>query len=570
MLRSAYAGTSPRRPRSSLTVAVAVALLAAVVLLAVHRSTPLAFPRAAAIRLAAQKLTVGHVGSAPRWDSADVQPLDSHEVRVSLFAGGRIVAQDVIDARGHVSDSADFTNVAVPYGDWIAYQPAVLVLLSALFALVCGVSPWRRLRNLDVAAALSLSIPVVLFQRRYVDLSVLSALPSMIYLMVRCGRLGFGPGRAPVSTAATSTPLLQVVLRGWDVARRVRLLRIVLLALGLAFVMVGVSSPVPVDVAYAVMEGATKLLGGVLPYGHLPGDVVHGDTYPLLSYALYTPLAAVHPVHSLWDSVDIVLGATVVAALGAAWATFRALAGGRAMGDGTRPTRTLQAQERGLRGALMLLAFPPVLITVSTGTTDVPLAAMLAAAVLVYRRPAISGALLATAGWFKLAPFALVPVWLAGRRGTSLRLSIAAMIAVSLPVLVLLLALGGSGGPGAMVHAIEFQFSRGSPQSVWAALSLTGLQPIAEACVLGLIAGAVVRLRRDPALADSRPRIAAISACILLALQLSANYWAFLYLVWVVPLLAMALLGDEPTTEAAVPAPSQRSAAGELVGAGTR
>jgi hypothetical protein len=566
MLRRPGAGTSPRRSRSSLTVAVAVALLAAVVLLAVNRSTTLAFPRAAAVRVAAQQFSAGYVGAAPRWDSAQVQPLDSHEVRVSLFAGGQIIAQDVIDAHGYVSDSADFRNASIPYGDWIAYQPAVLVLLSALFALACGVSPWRRLRNLDVAAALSLSIPVVLFQHRYVDLSILSALPSMAYLMLRCGWLGLGRASGP----ATSTPLLQVVLRGWDVARRVRLLRIVVLALGLACVMIGVSSPVPVDVAYAVMEGATTLLGGVLPYGHLPGGVVHGDTYPLLSYALYTPLALVHPVHSLLDSVDIALGATVVAALAAAWATFRALAGGRPRKDGTGPTRTLQDQERGLQGALMLLAFPPVLITVSTGTTDVPLAAMLAASVLVYRRPAISGALLATAGWFKLAPFALVPVWLAGRRGASLRLSIGAMIAVSLPVLALLLALGGSGGPGAMVHAIEFQFSRGSPQSVWAALSLTGLQPIGEACVLGLIAGAVVRLRRDPALAGSQPRIAAISACILLALQLSANYWSFLYLVWVVPLLAMSVLADEPPMAAALPAPPQRSAAGELVGAGTR
>ena len=94
--------------------------------------------------------------------------------------------------------------------------------------------------------------------------------------------------------------------------------------------MVGVSSPNAVDVIYAVMEGATRLIHGVLPYGHMPGDVIHGDTYPVLSYALYAPLAALAPVRSTWDSVDLALAASVVAgALAAAWALFITVAGGR-------------------------------------------------------------------------------------------------------------------------------------------------------------------------------------------------------------------------------------------------
>jgi hypothetical protein len=38
----------------------------------------------------------------------------------------------------------------------------------------------------------------------------------------------------------------------------------------------------------------------------------------------------------------------------------------------------------------------------------------------------------------------------------------------------------------------------------------------------------------------------------LLALQLVADYWAFLYVAWVVPLMAMSLLGE--------PAPTRRHA----------
>src|SRR5205807_1369517 len=98
--------------------------------------------------------------------------------------------------------------------------------------------------------------------------------------------------------------------------------------------------------------------------------------------------------------------------------------------------------------------------------------------------------------------------------------------------------------PVAMIHAVGFQFSRGSPQSVWAALGLDGVQPLAQACVVGLVAGAAVTLRRDPAIAGDSARVAALAAAILLSLQLAADYWTFLYLVWVVPLLSVSLFAS--------------------------
>ena len=90
-----------------------------------------------------------------------------------------------------------------------------------------------------------------------------------------------------------STPLLAAITPGLDPARRVRWLRALMVVLALVFVMVGMSSFDAVDVIYAVMEGATKLVHGVLPYGHMPPGIIHGDTYPILSYALYMPLALV-------------------------------------------------------------------------------------------------------------------------------------------------------------------------------------------------------------------------------------------------------------------------------------
>jgi hypothetical protein len=121
------------------------------------------------------------------------------------------------------------------------------------------------------------------------------------------------------------------------------------------------------------------------------------------------------------------------------------------------------------------------------------LAALLVFAVVLWRRPAASSALLAAAGWFKLAPFALVPVWLAPLRGRRLLSAVGALAGVSVAMLALLLALGGVDGLSAMVKAMSFQFSRGSPQSAWAVLGIERLQPLAQASVLALVGSAAVR-----------------------------------------------------------------------------
>jgi hypothetical protein len=167
---------------------------------------------------------------------------------------------------------------------------------------------------------------------------------------------------------------------------------------------------------------------------------------------------------------------------------------------------------------------------------------MLTAAIVLWRRPAISVGVLAAAAWFKLAPAVLIPVWLAPLRGRRLAAALCSLVVVSLPLLGLLLAMDGLHGPVAMVHALSFQFSRGSPMSLWSVPGAKVLQPLMQGCVLGLIAGSVVRLRNDPELAQDRTRMAALAATILIGLQLAADYWAFLYLVWVLPLLCMSLL----------------------------
>ncbi|MFL5823357.1 MAG: glycosyltransferase 87 family protein [Solirubrobacteraceae bacterium] len=551
-------GSIKRRP--ALAAALVVFVVSGLALGLAQKTSPLPLPRAQAVQAALHSRLTQKVLSKEHWTRTTVSAVDAGLARVSFFDGGQIVAQVAVRPDGVVTHGEAFTARSVPYGDWIAYQPALLIGLAALFVLMAGVAPWRRIRNLDVAAALSLVAPMVLLQRRYVDASVLSAVPGLGYLMLRCAVRGLGPD----ADSKASTPLLDALTAGWDAGRRLRLLRILLAALVLVFVMVTVSSREAVDVAYAVMEGATKLIHGVLPYGHLQGDVIHGDTYPLLSYALYTPLAWISPVQSTWSSVDLALGLAAASALAVAWAVFKSAAGGRLAGLRRSPDR----EAAGLRAAMLWLAFPPLLAAVSTGTSDVVLAALLAVALVLWRRPALATGLLAAAAWFKLVPLALIPARLATLRGRRLIHALLAIVAISVPMLALLVALGGIRGPVTMLHAISYQFSRGSPQSLWAVLGVQSLQPWAQAGALALIVGASVRLAIHPQWERDTVRVAALAGAILISLQLAANYWAFLYLIWTLPPIALSLLAQTAPAVDAARVPERRLASPqpELVG----
>lgn len=520
-----------KRPLPATVVALAVFVLAGVGLTLHRRPVRPPVPAAVAVRAALGNSTVHKLLGGARWTRADAQPVDGTADRVTFYAGSRVVLEAQVRRDGTVSHEVNFRALAIPYGNSLAYEPATLIGLAALFMLMGGVLPLRRLRNLDLAAALSLLVPVVILRARYVEASVVAAAPGLIYLLARSAWQGLAPARV----SAPATPVWQVLAGRLEIGLRLRVLRLLLLALALVYGMVAVSSTSPVDVIYAVMEGATQLVHGVLPYGHMPGDVVHGDTYPLLSYALYAPVALLAPVRSIWDSVDLALAVGVLAVLAAAAGVCLA---GRPLGG-----RPPGVREAGLRAALTWLSFPPLLITASTGTTDTVLAAMVLIAVLLWQRPAAATAMLTAAAWFKLAPAALLALAMAPLRGRRLVAAVAAAVVVSLPLAGLLVVLGGGwAGVMAMVRAVAFQFSRGSPQSLWSALGLTAWQPLGQAAVLALVAAAAVRLGREPALSADHRRVAALAAAVLIGLQLVADYWAFLYLAWVVPLLCLSLL----------------------------
>jgi hypothetical protein len=499
-------------PRPAVAAAVAIGLLAAAITWA-HRPPAEHLSKSAATALALRNQTVRERLVEFSWDRVKTTPIDRRLERVTFFNGARVVLEVAVARDGRVAATIVHRPGSARVGGDVAQRPAVLALLVAAFFIALASAPLRSLRNLDLLALASFVLPVVLMNERLLEASVYASYPPLAYLFVRCAHVGLR-GRRP---AALAQPL--VCLRP----------RIAVLGAGAAaaaLALLAIPGGVVGDVGFASLAGATDLAHGVLPYGHVAQtDLVHGDTYPLLAYAAYVPAAIATPVRSGFDQLDAALWVATGFALLAAVAIRR-------LG--------------GLRMMLAWLAFPPVVIAASAGSNDLAAAACIAWAAALAVHQARSSSALALAGWVKLAPFAALPVWLARARGRDLRRALLAACAVALAVPAAALVMDGPNGFVDMVHAVSFQAERGSLQSVWALTGADALQAVVQAAVAALVIGAAWQARRDPELAHDARRIGALGAAILLGTQLAANYWSYTYLVWVFPLVALALLRGAP------------------------
>jgi hypothetical protein len=516
------------RRHLALLVAALTLVLATAGLLLTHTQTRLAVPRAAAVHAVLANPPLHRALSGLSWNRVEVIPIDNRTDEVDFYRGDRMVEVVTLGrtSRGLFLDAVGLSSEKYAYGSNIANDGRVLSGLAIVFVLMTAVWPLWRLRNLDCLVAAATALSVVFLNRWTFDQMVLFSYPAMAYLALRC----VGQGLAPPGCRLPATPLYDHLTRRWSAPQRVRVLRVVLAALALITAMVGFTSLHVLDVGYAVMEGGTDLVHGILPYGHIP-DILHGDTYPIGSYLFYAPFAVLWPVHTAWDDADVTLVLAVLAALAVAATSWRM-------------TSRSSESTTGPRMAIAVLAFPPLLVTVSTGTTDVVLAAMLALVLLLWRRPGWGGAVLSGAAWFKASPALLVPLVLARWRGPSARRALGGMAGVSVLMLGVLVAVGGAGAPGRMLSAMAFQFTRASPHTLWAVVGSIPFQQLAEAATLALVVGVAVKLRRDPGLANDRVRMAALAAAILLGAQISASYWNYMYLVWALPFLVPALFAN--------------------------
>jgi hypothetical protein len=378
-------------------------------------------------------------------------------------------------------------------------------------------------RNLDLLALLSLSVSLWFFNRGDVLTAAPLAYPPLAYLLARMLWIGFS--RRGAATRARQ-PLKLLVPVSWLAIAAVFLLGF---RIGL-----NLTDSNVIDVGYAGVIGADHIVAGEPIYGAFPDDNQHGDTYGPVTYLAYVPFEQLMPWSGRWDDLPAAHGAALTFDLACVVLLF--LLGRRIRGPGM-----------GVVLAYAWLAFPFTLFVANTNSNDALLAALVLGVLLAATSAKGRGILLALAGLTKFAPLALVPLFarepVPARARTRWPQTVMFAIAftVTAAIASILIFLHGGTVKAFWDATLGYQADRDSPFSIYGLWGgLGGLRVAVEAGAVLLALGAAVLPRRRDMVG-----LAALSAAILLALQLSLTYWFFLYLAWVFPLVMIALLCRE-------------------------
>jgi hypothetical protein len=395
---------------------------------------------------------------------------------------------------------------------WYVWIP-LCVLFMAPFA------PWRRrpsLLHLDLLVLVLFSVSLAFFNHAEIGLSVPLAYPCLLYLLARMLLLAFGRGRP-------REPLRLLVPASW-------------LAVAVVFLVgfrvgLNVTDSNVIDVGYAGVIGANKLLHGQNLYGGWPSDNANGDTYGPVNYYAYVPAKAIFGWSGRWDNLPASHAAAIAFDL-------LTLLGLYFLG------RRIRGPTMGIALAYAWAAYPFSLYALSSNSNDSLVALLVVLALLAIRSVpgrAVAGAL---ATFTKFAPLALAPLLLRGAGpwprkraivGFALTFAVTSVV-VMLPVLT-------QHNLHAFWHdTISYQAQRGSPFSVWGLWGgLSVQQHLVQGAAVGLaLIVAFVPRRRDVV------TVAALAAAVLIALQLGVTHWFYLYIVWFFPVVMVAVLGFHP------------------------
>jgi hypothetical protein len=428
----------------------------------------------------------------------------------------------------------------------------VWLWLSFCALFLVGLADLRRplsLRNLDLLALLSFSISLRFFNEGEVFWSVPLVYPPLVYLLGRALWIARRdrPPRAsrpvwPVWLLAAAC----VFVAGFRVGLNVEAQRSV------------------IDVGFAGVVGAHRIVNGQMPYGHMPvqddrppcgtadaeGEIreriqtngrceasnPRGDTYGPVSYLAYVPGYAVFGWTGKWDELWAAHATSLL--FDAACLVGLALVGRRF--GGTRLAATL---------AFAWAAYPFTLYASNSNTNDAIMPAFLIWGFWLASSAWARGAAVALAGWTKFAALLLAPLWLAypgGLRVPSRRFAAGFAGATLLAFLVLLLEPDPVHAARVFVErTFGFQLDRESPFSIWGwgqyrAEGIPDLHVVQQVLQVLVVAGAVALAfvpRRKSIL-----QLAALTAAVLLGFELVLTHWFYLYLPWFFPFFAFALL----------------------------
>ncbi len=453
------------------------------------------------------------------WFSAGRHQVELAEIYVSDTTGqvtqvwtGFQVAWSM--ARGYPGAFGRSTN------HWYVWIPMCLLFLAPFL-------PWPRRRrhrtgprwrptvlHLDLLVLLGFSISLALFNHAEIGLSVPLVYPCLIYLLARMLLLAFGRGR-PRAPLRLSLPVPVLV---------VGIVFLVGLRIGL-----NVSDSNVIDVGYAGVIGADKLVHGHKLYGNWPADNAEGDTYGPANYYAYVPFRAIFGWSGKWDDLPAAHAAAIAFDL-------LTLLGLFFLG------RRIRGPTLGVVLAYAWAAYPFTLWALSSDTNDALVGLMVVATLLVAGSAPARGIVGALAGLTKFAPLALAPLFLRGlgdgwpRR----RAVVAFLIAFALTFAVVMLPVLLDDNLRAFWRdTIVYQSDRLTPFSVWGLWGGLGFERhLVEGAAIGLaLIVAVVPRRRG------LTEMAALAGAVLIALQLATGYWLYSYIVWFFPAVAVAVFG---------------------------
>jgi hypothetical protein len=406
---------------------------------------------------------------------------------------------------------------------WYVWIPLCLLFVAPFL-------PWRRgpgerrrrfsLLHLDLLMLLGFSISLALFNHGTIGLSVPLVYPFLLYLLVRMLSLGWGRGRP-------RRPLRLAVPVSW---LAVAVLFLVGFRVGL-----NVTNSNVIDVGYAGVIGADKLLKGKPMYGHWPKDNANGDTYAPVDYYAYVPARGLFGWSGTWDDLPAAHAAAIAFDL-------LTLIGLYFLG------RRIRGPTLGVVLSYAWTAYPFTLWALSSNTNDTLVGMLIVYALLAIASPARRGVVAALAGLTKFVPLLLGPLLLRGRgRGWPRSRDVVVFVAVYglTLVAVMLPVLFDNNLHAFWQDSIVYQADRVTPFSVW---GLWGGLSLEQHLIQGgavALAIAVAFVPRERGVVEA----AALAAAILIALQLSASYWLYSYIVWFFPAVAIALFGSHPARE---------------------
>jgi hypothetical protein len=386
-----------------------------------------------------------------------------------------------------------------------------------------------RLLHLDLLVLLAFGASHYFFNRGEIGVSAPLAYPVLVYLLARLLFAAFRPCR-PSGPLVPHAPLTLLV---------VGLVFLTAFRIGL-----NVADSNVIDVGYAGVIGADRIADGHHLYGEgFSTDVERGDTYGPVTYLLYVPFEQAMPWSGRWDDLPAAHGAAIVFDL-------LALGGLLLLGRRLRPGR--EGTVLGVALGYAWVTYPYTAFVLESNSNDTLVAVACVGALLAvtiarrgppaadsgrHRAAALTALALGLGAAAKFVTAALAPLF-------SRRSPVVFWVTLVLVVALVVVPFIPDGGLRELYdRTVGYQAGRPSPFSIWGQVdSLGWLQSLLKGMAAGLAVLAAFRPRRP----DIR-QLAAMGAAIVIAIEITATHWFYLYVVWFVPFVLVALLAAHPT-----------------------